>query len=458
MSASARSKSQPRIPVAAVTCRLDGMTIMGSANAMAPAPTRSSSASGPNGLAAAIVARAGRAARSSSSRPSRRVGGGVRSAALTLPGFVHDVCSAVHPLAVASPFFRTLPLAAHGLEWIEPPVDARASARRRHGGAVVTGRSSATADGLRSTTAAAYRRLIGSVVRAWPQTRAVRARPAARGRAHPFALARFGLHALQSAARLARARFARRGARALFAGIAAHGMLPLDRRADRRRRRWCSARWRTPPDGCFRAAARSALPTRSPRICDRSAARSSPAHASRRSTICRRRARSCAICRRVRCCAIAGHRFPRAYRRSLERYRYGMGVFKVDWALDGPIPWRAEACARAGHGARRRHARGDRARRSATRGTAASHERPFVLLAQPTLFDRDARAGRTPHRVGVLPRAARIDRRHAAARSSGRSSASRRASATASSRVSVMRPADLERTTRTSSAATSVRA
>ena len=178
--------------------------------------------SGPNGLAAAIVLQQkglsvlvleGKSA----------IGGGLRSAELTLPGFAHDICSAVHPMAVGSPFFQTLPLAEYGLEFIYPPV---AAAHPLDGGiaALLEGTVEATAGGL-GADAGAYRSLLGPVVRDWPALA-----PELLGPLHfprdPLMLARFGFKGLPSVTWLGR-RFRTREARALIAGMAAHGMQPL---------------------------------------------------------------------------------------------------------------------------------------------------------------------------------------------------------------------------------------
>jgi len=179
---------------------------------------------GPNGLAAAIaLARAGYSVCVFESAAA--VGGGMRTQPLTLPGFEHDVCSAVHPLGAGSPFFRSLPLADYGLEWIHPlaplahPLD--------DGSAVLLERSvETTAAGL-GPDAAAYRRLMEPLVRDWDAIAHEILGPLRPPR-HPLALARFGLHAIRSAAGLAMGMFAGERARALFAGIAAHGMLPLE--------------------------------------------------------------------------------------------------------------------------------------------------------------------------------------------------------------------------------------
>src|SRR5262245_5187566 len=299
--------------------------------------------SGPNGLAAAIaIAQTGRKVIVFEAEP--RPGGGVRSEALTLPGFVHDVCSAVHPLAIASPFFRTLPLQACGLEWIEPPImlahpfdDGTCAAIYRS--------MEQTAAGL-GEDGPAYRRLIGSVVDAWPRLEwSVLGPP--RVPRHPLASARFGFKALQPAEPLVRRTFARAQTRALFAGIAAHGMQPLDRRPSGAiglvlgAMAHCAG-WVLPRGGAQQLTdalvtlleslgGEVVTGTRVASIDDLSPARATLCDLSPRPLL-----------------EIAGHRFPDSYRRALERYRYGMGAFKVDWALDAPIPWCAETCASAG--------------------------------------------------------------------------------------------------------------
>ena len=181
--------------------------------------------SGPNGLAAAIaLARAGHRVRVHEAEPT--VGGGARSAALTLPGFVHDLCSAIHPLGAASPFFNELPLVAHGLEWIHPDIPL---AHPLDDGTAVELRRSVdeTADGL-GLDAGAYRRLVGPLVGPWDQLLGEIVRPILHVPRHPFLLARFGLPALLPASVAARRFFRGERARALFAGLAAHSCLPLD--------------------------------------------------------------------------------------------------------------------------------------------------------------------------------------------------------------------------------------
>ena len=337
--------------------------------------------SGPNGLAAAIaIAQAGRSVLVVEAEPT--IGGGVRSAELTLPGFVHDVCSAVHPFARASPFFRTLPLESYGLEWIEPP--AMLAHPFDDGGCAAIYRSiDRTAGGL-GVDGDAYRRLIGAVARSWPRIEDAVLGPL-RWPGHPAALARFGWRALRSADAVARAAFEDGRTRALFAGIAAHGMLPLERRPTAAIAIVLNvmahvAGWVIPRGGAQQLTDALAAHLRAlggEIVTDRPV-RSLDDLPPARAILCDLSPKPFL--------RIAGHRLPAWYRRRLERYRYGMGVFKIDWALDAPIPWRAGECARAGTvhlGATLDEIR--RSERDAWEGRLS--DRPFVLLTQPTLFD-----------------------------------------------------------------------
>src|SRR6059036_313258 len=181
--------------------------------------------SGPNGLSAAIeLARNGRSVAVYEANDT--IGGGCRSAALTLPGFMHDVCSAFHPLAAASPFFRSLDLAREGLEWIEPP--AALAHPLDDGTAIMLERSlDATARAL-GPDERPYRRLVAPLVRDWDKLAADALGPLLRIPRHPLALARLGLPGLLPARLFARRAFGGDRARALFAGLAAHSLLPLD--------------------------------------------------------------------------------------------------------------------------------------------------------------------------------------------------------------------------------------
>lgn len=345
--------------------------------------------SGPNGLSAAIVlARAGRSVLVVEAEGT--IGGGTRSSELTLSGFVHDVCSAVHPLAIASPFFRTLPLESHGLEWIQPryalahPLD--------DGSAVVLDRSIETTSRALGKDAQAYRRLMAPLVANWSHLEMELLGPLRVPR-HPFGLARFGLHALRSASGLARSIFRTERARALFAGLAAHSILPLEQLATAAIGLVLGivghvAGWPIPRGGSQRIANSLACYLRSlgGEIVTNWRVESIDELPRARVVLCDVTPRGLL--------RIAGHRFPDGYRRALQRYRYGAGAYKVDWALRGPIPWRAAECVQAVTV----HLGGTlseiaSAESAPSKGRPA--ERPFVLLAQPSLFDPSrAPAGR----------------------------------------------------------------
>ena len=337
--------------------------------------------SGPNGLAAAIVlARTGRKVLVFEAQPT--IGGGARSGSITLPGFTHDLCSAVHPLAVASPVFRSLPLSRFGLDWIEPP-SMLAHPFDDGTSAVVERSLGATADGLGSD-AAAYRALFGAVIDDWVRLESTILGPFGWPR-HPFAAARFGFDALRSCAALVRRCFSGSRARALVAGIAAHGSLPLDMRPSAGFALVLGALahlvgWVIPRGGTQAISDALAGYLRSlggeivvgtpvGRLDELPPARTILCDLSPKPLL-----------------GLAGDRFPIGYRRQLERYRYGMGVFKVDWALDAPIPWRDAANQRTATvhlgGSFEEIAGGER---QSWNGRPA--ERPFVILVQPSLFD-----------------------------------------------------------------------
>jgi phytoene dehydrogenase-like protein len=362
--------------------------------------------SGPNGLAAAItLARAGRSVIVFEAADT--VGGGSRSAELTLPGFVHDVCSAVHPLAVASPVFATLPLAEHGLQWVHP--DIPLAHPLDDGTAVLLHRSvEATAEAL-GRDASAYRRLMTPLVRDWDKLASQLLGPLLRVPRHPMALARFGLRAMRSARGLAEGVFEGERARALFAGLAAHSILPLERPF-------------TATFGLLLGAAGHAVgwPVArggSQRIAD---ALASYLRSLGGELVTGRRVDSLDELPPARAffldvtpaqvVRIAGQRLPRGYQRKLTRYRYGPAAFKVDFALDGPIPWKAEACGRAGTvhvgGTLAEIAKGERA---VAKGEHP--ERPYVLVAQQSLFD-PTRAPEGKHTVWAychIPNGSTVD-------------------------------------------------
>ena len=337
--------------------------------------------SGPNGLAAAItLAQAGRSVLVAEAKDT--IGGGARSAELTLPGYVHDVCSAIHPLAVGSPFFSTLPLSEHGLEWIHP------SACLAHpfddGSAAVLERSvEATGDGL-GRDAAAYRKLMAPLVAHWDELVKQLLGPL-RPTRHPLVLAHFGLRAIRSGQDLAEAVFKGERARALFGGMAAHSFLRLDKRPSAAFGLVLGASghavgWPLPRGGAqsisdalvgyLRSIGGETVTCSEVESVDELP----PARAVLLDVTPRQVIR------------IAGSLLPAGYQRKLEGYRYGPGVFKMDWALDGPTPWKAAECARAGTvhlgGTIEEIASSERAV-----WDGEHPERPFVLLAQQSLFD-----------------------------------------------------------------------
>jgi phytoene dehydrogenase-like protein len=365
--------------------------------------------SGPNGLAAAIlIAQTGR--KVIVFEAAETIGGGCRSAELTDPGFVHDVCSAVHPFARVSPFFASLPLEQYGLEWVTPP--AMVAHPLDDGGvAMVRGSIDETAAAL-GRDGDAYRRLFAPLVESWPKIAGAVLGPL-RWPDHPFALARFGLSALRSADAVARRTFEDGPARAIFAGVAAHGMLPLDRRPTAGVGLTLTlmahlAGWCLPRGGAQRIADALAAHLRAlgGEIVTGHPVRSIDELPASRAVLCDLSPQPLL--------RIAGHRFPASYRRALERYRYGMGVYKVDYALAAPIPWANAGCAESPTV----HVGGtideiETAEREAWNGRPA--ERPFVLVVQPTLFDPSrAPAGKhvawtychVPHGSGfdMLPR------------------------------------------------------
>jgi len=310
------------------------------------------------------------------------IGGGVRSAELTVPGFVHDICSAVHPFAIASPFWRTLPLAASGLEWIEPPV--MLGHPFDDGTAIEVERSLNVTAARLGRDGDAYLNTIGTVVKHWPRIERAVLGPFSVPE-HPLPLARFGLQALRSAEGLARSAFKNERTRAMFGGIAAHGLMPLDRALTAgiglTLGAMCHVRgWPIPRGGSQQitnALTRHLQSLGGEVIAD--------ARVTNIDNLPPAKAILCDLSPKP-LLQIAGHKFPRSYREKLERYRYGIGVFKVDWALTAPIPWRAGECRRAGTvhlgGTMNEIAASEKA---TWEGRIV--DRPFVLLSQPTLFD-----------------------------------------------------------------------
>ncbi|GAA4503829.1 NAD(P)/FAD-dependent oxidoreductase [Hymenobacter ginsengisoli] len=336
--------------------------------------------SGPNGLAAAIaMQQAGLSVLLLEGK--KELGGGLRTAELTLPGFRHDICSAIHPLAVASPFFRTLSLAQYGLNFITPPVAA--AHPFDDGTAVAAVHSLAETARQLGPDADAYQCLLAPLLARWPQLVPEALAPLHIPK-HPLDLARFGLSALQPATLLAK-RFQGEKAKGLFAGMAAHAIQPLNNVA-------------TSAIGLvlLLAAHSQGWPLAqggSQAIADALAAhfRALGGHIETDTYV-----RSLAQLPAARAVLldvtpaqlleIAGHRLSSLYQWQLRRYRYGMGAFKIDWALAEPIPWTAPECAQAGTV----HLGGTLAEIAAGEQATARGQhpnQPYVLLAQQSPFD-----------------------------------------------------------------------
>jgi phytoene dehydrogenase-like protein len=337
---------------------------------------------GPNGLAAAItIARAGRSVVVYEAAPTP--GGGARSAELTLPGFSHDPCSAIHPTALASPFLRSLDLARLGVEWIHSP--APLAHPLDGGNAAVLELSVAETASKLGADGPAWRRTYGPLVRAADGLVPELMGPVVHLPRHPLALARFGLPGLRSASGFGRSTFAGEEARALFAGLAAHSMVALDRPLTAsfglafglfgHAFGWPMARGGSQRITDALVAALRELGGEI--VTDNrvgSIAELPPAQALLFDVTPRQLV------------AIAGDRLPAAYRRRLAAYRYGPGTFKIDWALSGPVPWLADGPRRAAT----LHLGGTLDEIAAAEADVAAGrhpDRPFVLFVQQTPFD-----------------------------------------------------------------------
>lgn len=338
--------------------------------------------SGPNGLAAAI-----RLAQEGLSvlvlEANEDAGGGLRSAELTLPGFLHDVCSAIHPMAAGSPFFRRLQLERYDLEWCQPELPVAHPLPNRQ--VVALQRSVVDTAAELGGDGKAYQRLMAPLLSHWEVLAEEFLQPMLHVPAHVFPLASFGWRCLRSASGLARSWFGGEPARALVAGLAAHSFLPLDRVPSAAfgivlGLMGHAVGWPLPRGGARGLAQALAACLRS-----LGGELAMAWRVTSLSELPKSRAVLLDITPR-QLLSIAGEKLPSGYRRRLERFRYGPGVFKVDYALKGPIPWKASQCTRAGTV----HI-GGTFEEIATAEHAASHdlipEQPFVLLAQPSLFD-----------------------------------------------------------------------
>ncbi|MGA3034723.1 MAG: NAD(P)/FAD-dependent oxidoreductase [Terracidiphilus sp.] len=350
--------------------------------------------SGPNGLAAAIVlAQAGM--RVDVFESEAEPGGATRTLPLTLPGFLHDFGSAVHPFAVGSPFFTSLPLAEYGLEWIHG--EAPLAHPLDDGTAVVMERDLGETERALGVDGPEWRRLVGPAAANWGDFAEDTLGPALRIPHHPLRMAQFGLTVVQSARGFARSHFSSERTRAVFAGLAGHSMLSLDDPLTATVALMFgitihACGWPIPRGGAqaipraligyfqslggavqtmrsIDAAAFGELEANSDLILFDTAPR--------------------------QLVEIAGERLPASYRRAFRRFRPGPGAFKIDFALSEPVPWHAAECRRA----ITVHLGGTLDEIAASEDAVAHgrvSERPFALLAQPTLYD-STRAPRGKH-------------------------------------------------------------
>jgi phytoene dehydrogenase-like protein len=318
------------------------------------------------------------------------VGGGARTAELIAPGHLHDICSAVHPMGAASPFFRSLPLAQHGLEWIHAPT--LLAHPFDDGGAATLERSlDVTAEAF-GDDGAAYRSIVAPFVARWDELVHESLRPI-RLPSRPFLMARFALHALRSADGLARARFRNDATRALFAAIAGHCMLPLEWKATASFGLMLCITGHAVGWPLARGGSRSIAYALAAELRSLGGVIETDAPVETIDELPPARAVLLDLTPR-QVVRVAGHRLPDRYRRQLEAFRYGPGAFKVDWILSEPVPWRNARCRTALVLHLAGSYREVLASESAPwRGAAA--ERPFVLFVQPSLFDASrAPAGR----------------------------------------------------------------
>jgi phytoene dehydrogenase-like protein len=338
--------------------------------------------SGPNGLAAAVrLAQAGKSVLVIEGRNT--IGGGTRTAELTLPGFQHDVCSAIHPTGFFSPFFKSLPLEKYGLEWIRSP--AALAHPLEDGPTVFLEGSVAETAACLGRDGSVYRRLFEGMLRDWPDLAADVLGPFPFPPRHPLKLIPFGLKALQPATLFARSIFSTPAGRALVVGLGAHTMLPLEYLTTAvyalvmatlaHLGGWLMARGgsqhttRALADYLANLGGEIVTGQWIHALAELPPARTYLFDLAPRQVL-----------------QIAAERISSTYRRQLERFRYGQGVFKIDYALSGPIPWWAAECRRSATvhlgGTLEEIAPGERA---VWHGQHPA--RPFVLLAQQSLFD-----------------------------------------------------------------------
>lgn len=360
---------------------------------------------GTNGLAAAIVlAQAGFSVDVLEAQSTP--GGAARTMELTLPGFRHDFGSAVYPLGAASPFFSSLPLRDHGLQWIHSP--AALAHPLDDGTAVLLHRDLATTASSLGRDGKAWDQLMRPFVEHWRELAPEILRPVSFFPRHPLLMARFGMVAMQSAQAVA-SRFREARARALFAGCAAHSFLALDDPLSAA----FAILMAVPAHVVGWPIARGGAQSITNALCSVLSTLGGKVHTS--SPVDNLAALSnydlflCDLTPR-QLLRVAGKKFSSSYQRRLEQYRYGAAAFKIDYALNAPIPWKARECLQAATvhlgGTFEEIADSEKA---VQRGQHS--ERPFVLLVQPTLFDASrAPAGKhTAWAYCHVPNGSRVD-------------------------------------------------
>lgn len=336
---------------------------------------------GPNGLAAAIeLTRAGRQVRIYEANST--VGGGARSAELTLPGFTHDICSAVHPLAAGSPFFCSLPLEKYGLEFIHSPI-ALAHPFDDGPAAILDRSVEVTSENL-GRDRAAYRDLMTPLVERWHELANDLLGPPRFPR-HPLAIARFGIHAIRPAKSFAEGRFQEDKTRALFAGLAAHSFLALDRLATTAFGLVLGLLAHTNGWPIVKGGSQSISNALLAYFKDLGGEIVIDHRVRSLSELPKTKAILCDLTPR-QLLQLADESLPYFFRRKLSRYRYGPGAYKMDWALNEPVPWKSAECSKAATV----HLGGSFEEIIVSERLIASgqHARnPFIILCQPTLFD-----------------------------------------------------------------------
>ncbi len=338
--------------------------------------------SGPNGMAAAVeLSRNGKSVLVIEGRDT--LGGGTRTQQLTLPGFQHDVCSSVHPLGIGSPWFRAVPLQDYGLEWVIPPL-GMAHPFDDGSAAVLSQDLQRTKESL-GQDGMAYLKLMEPLVRDWQEILEEFLGPLPFPPKHPIVMARFGLTALRSARGLVESRFQGERARAFFSGMAGHAIQPMENPITASFGLMLGALGHVLGWPFARGGSKMITAALEAYLKDLGGETETGWFVGDLDELPDARAMLFDTTPGMMV-KIVKERFPERYRKQLRKFRHGPGIYKVDWALNGAVPWKAEECRQAGvvhiGGTFEEIAASERA---AWEGRHS--ERPFVLFVQPTLFD-----------------------------------------------------------------------